>query len=98
MPICAVATILSNSASRSSSVRTFEFGEPLRHALHVEHDGGRDDRPGERPTPDLVDAGDGAVPAAHELALAREVRAQMRGKANRVHAGRDRVLGRSLRG
>ena len=69
MPTCAVATIASNSASRSSSVSDLRIGEPLRHARQVEHHRRRHDRPGERPAPDLVDAGDGAAPAAQQLAL-----------------------------
>ena len=69
MPTWLVARIASNSASRSSSVSTFESASPFGTLLEVEHHRRRHDRPGERPAPDLVDAGDGAAAAAQQMAL-----------------------------
>jgi hypothetical protein len=48
------------------------IGEPLRDPPRVEHHGRRHHGSGERPAPDLVKAGDGAVAAALQLALACE--------------------------
>ena len=60
------------------AVERLRIGEPGRHALEVEHHGGRNDRPRERAPPDLVESGDRAVPAALELAFPGELEERRR--------------------
>ena len=74
----AVARISANSASRRAAVRAFESARPCGHALQIEHDGGRDDRPRERPAADLVEPRDAAVAACARRSLAVEAEAGRR--------------------
>ena len=65
--------------------------EALRNALGIEHHGGGHHRPGQRPAPGLVAAGDRPDAALHQRALAAKAR-----RRDRDHALRQ--LGRCLAG
>jgi hypothetical protein len=83
-PTEAVATISSNSASRSGADSVFESARPFRHPGRVEHHRRRDHGPGERPAADLVHPGDGPEPFAGEPGF----RGRRQGLRERLGGGR----------
>ncbi len=90
-PTSALARIFSNKASRCSRLRTFEFGESVRHPFQVEHDSRRDHRPGERSASHLVDSRNDPKALSQERPLPLEAKglsgwlANASGYTNRVH-------------
>ena len=57
-PTWAVARISANSVLPRLRRQGLRIGKARGHPLEVEHDGRRDDGPGQRPAPDLVEPGD----------------------------------------
>ncbi len=74
--ISAVLAELGEELPRAAAaVSILESAMPFGIFFGVEHDGGRDHRPGERPAPGFVDAGDADETLAKELPLGAEARA-----------------------
>ena len=72
--LIALAKMIGRRASRVVSESAFEIVQTFRQVVRIEDHGGDADRPGERPAPDLVHAGDPAASPDDRLTLELEMR------------------------